>query len=467
MNKKQNFRKKGMLFFLFLIIIVQIMPQKVKADGYWPQPPDIVTPCAVVMEVNTGTVLYEKNGYEQHYPASITKVMTTMLALEYCELDEIVVFSKEAVLQNVGDSSSIWRDIGEELTMEQCLYAVMLASANECAYAVAEHVGKKLGGDYQTFIDLMNSRAKELGCTNTHFNNPNGLPDPDHWTCTYDMALIAKEAFKNENFRIITGTGRYTIPPTNKHDEETYMLNHHKMLYQYKTPEFLYEYCVGGKTGYTDAARHTLVTYTQKDGLTLVIVVMYTSSTDQFTDTTQLSDFFFDNYRALNISENETRLADNTGDRAGVLRDGISFVELNQDAYIILPTAAEFTEAEFVIDHKPDPSTIATLDYSYGGKVVGSAEIVTTGAKIENTFFEDHTPVKEDIKVVRIKPLFIFLAVFVCALVIAAVIGVKRFADNIYVIRHNIQVRQMRRNRFKRVKQLKKNGRRKKDRLFR
>ena len=124
------------------------------------------------------------------------------MALEHCELDEVVTFSDDAINYNQGDTSHIARDYGEQMTMKECLYAVMLESANECAYAVAEHVGQKLGGNYQTFIDLMNQRAKELGCTNTQFTNANGLPDPNHWTSAHDMALISAEAYKNENFRI-------------------------------------------------------------------------------------------------------------------------------------------------------------------------------------------------------------------------------------------------------------------------
>ena len=174
-------------------------PTPVKAEAYWPSMPNIEAESAIVMEINTGTVLYEKNSRDTHYPASITKILTTLLAIENSSLDETVVFSYDAVFGgNEGDTSHIARDWKEELTMEQVLYAVMLESANECAYALAEHIGEKLGGDYRTFIDLMNKRAKELGCVNTHFNNCNGLPDENHYVCAYDMALISAEAYKHD-----------------------------------------------------------------------------------------------------------------------------------------------------------------------------------------------------------------------------------------------------------------------------
>ena len=146
--------------------------------------------------------------------------MTTLLALENSDLNEVVTFSDDAI--NNTEGSGIYRDYGEQMTMEQCLYAVMLNSANECAYAVAEHVG----GTVEHFVDMMNEKAAELGCTNTHFANPHGLFDENHYTTAHDMALIAKAAYQNETFRIITGTARYTIPPTNKHDEPTDLQNH-------------------------------------------------------------------------------------------------------------------------------------------------------------------------------------------------------------------------------------------------
>ena len=198
-----------------------------KAEIYWPSGPGVQAEAAVVMEASTGTVLYEKNPHEQLYPASITKIMTTLLALEHCGLEEEVTFSYESVHNIDRNSTHIFRDVGEIMTMEQCLYAVMLGSANDCAYAVAEHAGK----GYENFIAMMNDKAASLGCVDTHFNNPHGLTEEEHYTSAYDMALISREALKNDTFRAITGTKRYTIPFTNKHpNEETPLVNHHKML---------------------------------------------------------------------------------------------------------------------------------------------------------------------------------------------------------------------------------------------
>ena len=192
---------------LSAVCLIAASPAEVKAADYWPEAPVVDSPSVILMEMNTGAVLYEKNSMEKNYPASITKILTTLIALENSELNEVVTFSDAAIDNTEG--SGIARDYGEQMSMEQCLYAVMLASANECAYAVAEHVGGTVGN----FVDMMNRKAAELGCTSTHFSNPHGLFDENHYTSAHDMALIAKAAYENETFRIIIGTARYRFRP--------------------------------------------------------------------------------------------------------------------------------------------------------------------------------------------------------------------------------------------------------------
>lgn len=354
------------------------VPVSASADeASWPEGPDIEAKSAIVIEANTGTVLYEKKADTQRYPASITKILTTLLALENASLDEVVTFSEDAVYKNEGDSSHIARDIGEEMTLEQCLYAVMLESANECAYAVAEHVG----GDYQTFIDMMNEKVAELGCTNTTFTNANGLPDENHVTTCRDMALIAQAAIQNSTFRKIISTVQYTIPVTNKHDEETYLNNHHRMINAYKGSEYLYEYCIGGKTGYTQAAGNTLVTYAEKDGMLLICVVMKTTA--PYDDTIALFDDCFENYAMYNVSDSETRYTDTGSSDNALFGETEAFAELDPDAEVILPAGADFadTEVELSYDNVTD-DVLGTLVYSYAGKQVGTADVVTTGISV-------------------------------------------------------------------------------------
>jgi len=450
-----------------LLFFITAVPTTAKANVYWPESPRILTPSAIVIEVNSGAVLYEKNSNEQNYPASITKIMTTMLALEYCELDEVVTFSADAVFKNEGNTSHIARDLGEQMTMEQCLYAVMLESANECAYAVAEHVGQKLGGDYQTFIDLMNERAKGLGCTNTHFVNANGLPDDNHYTSAKDMALIAAEAYKNEDFRIIIETRSYRIAPTNKHDEITPLNNHHAMLNYYKTDKYLYEYCTGGKTGYTDAAGSTLVTFAEKDGLSLVCVVMRTTTTEQYTETTALFDYCFQNFQAVLLAGSE---ADTTGEQKykGIMSNQRAFVDLNEDAYVTLPIAASLSDVELELITKDLPkNTLAQLKYTYGDYVVGLVDVVPSEADVEDNYFEYSKQREEEseVNIIKIKPTVIFLILFIAVIIGLLIFFGKRLYDNFYVIMHDMSVRKQRRSRFKPINK-KKKRRRRRDRMF-
>jgi D-alanyl-D-alanine carboxypeptidase len=443
-------------------------PPQVQAKNYWPKAPSVESESAILMEVNTGTVLYEKNSHDQHYPASITKIMTCLLAVENCNLDEIVVFSADAVYKNEGNTSNIARNLDEELTVEQCLYAVMLESANECAYALGEHVGEKLGGDYQTFIDLMNSRAKELGCTDTHFSNANGLPDETHVVSAYDMALISAEAYRNETFRRIAGAESYTLPKTNKCDEEYPLHNHHKMIYPYQGDYTkLYDYCTGGKTGYTNAARSTLVSYAEKDGITLVCVVLKAETPAHYTDTRTLFEFGFENFEALSIAENESALATDERQDFGLLNTNEPFVQLDNNAYIIMPKAAEFSDAAFTMDtDATEDGTVARLTYTYADRVVGSADIVKTGATVTDSYYtrNDGDLDTEDENIIWIRPRVIGLCVLAIAALVALFYGGRRLYDNFYLMRHQMEMRQHERSRFKEVR--KKKRYRRKDRMF-
>ncbi len=452
------------IMVLFCVLCAS-MSEPVAADEYWPQGPDISTPSAIVIEQQTGTVLYEKDATTAHYPASITKIMTTMLALEYCDLDEVVTFSKDAVYKNEGDTSHIARDVGEEMTMEECLYAIMLMSANECAYAVAEHVGQKLGGDYQTFIDLMNERAQELGCVNTHFNNCNGLPDDDHWTCAYDMALIAQAAYQNATFRTITGTGKYTIGPTNKHSEDTYLLNHHNMLYPYSSYDYLYDACTGGKTGYTTVANYTLVTYAEKNGLTLVCVVMDTGTPAQYKDTISLMDYCFANFTAVNLAENEDAFTGSATASVGLMNSNPSYAQFDTSTYIILPTGADLSEVSYEASSAATSRKgIASLNFYYGDHLVGSVELVQSGASVVGSIFASRTAGEEGTRTIILRPIHILLAICIVLFLVLVILICKKLSDNYYVRQHNREERRLEKERFREQKRSRYH---KKDRLFR
>ncbi len=463
-NRKKIWMKAGCIILAFAAIITS-GPVTVKAEEYWPEGPAITTPSAIVMEVNSGAVLYEKDCDTAYYPASITKILTTLLALEQCALDEIVTFSADAVYKNEGNSSHIARDLDEEMTMEHTLYGVMLESANECAYAAAEHIGAKLGGDYRTFIDLMNEKAKELGCENSHFNNANGLPDENHWTTARDMAKISVEAYKNETFRTITGTKTYQIPPTNKHENVTYLNNHHAMLHYYRTNQYLYEYCTGGKTGYTDASGSTLVTFAEKDGLALVCVVMNTDSKSQYLDTAALFEYCFQNFKSYRISDYDEGIAE--GKNTGVMNQNKSYVTFDEDACVILPITASFADAEYtLLENETEGDVVAQLQYSYADRVVGTVEIVPSNVSVQEGYFEMAKEAEEqDVNVVKIKLSTIFIAVAAVIGTVILIILLKKLYDNYYFIINDYKYKKERRERFRPIEK-KKRRRRRSDRMF-
>lgn len=197
----------------------------------WPQGPHVYANSAIVMEMNSGAILYGKKINDKHYPASITKLLTALVALENADPDDEVYFSEDSVsFLEYGDASIGMRP-GEILSMNDALYGMLLASANEVSYAIAESVGKKMGGGFETFIQKMNERCEELGCTGSHWTNANGLHDENHYTTAHDMALIGSAVYQFDKFREVTQTLNYTIPPTNLVNESRTFQQNHKMLW--------------------------------------------------------------------------------------------------------------------------------------------------------------------------------------------------------------------------------------------
>lgn len=247
--------------------------------------PQIQSEGAILMDASTGTILYSKHGNTKYYPASITKLMTALLVAEKCNLNDTVTFSKSATTNLESGAVTLGLVEGDKLTVRQCLYGLMLKSANEVANGLAEHVA----GSVKEFSALMNARAKELGCTNTNFANPNGLNNSQHYTTPHDMALIARAAFQNDIVRKVTSTLTYEIPATKKAKARSIHMGH-KMLRS--SDSRYYPGVIGGKTGYTSLAGNTLVTCAEKDGVRLIAVIMKSKAT-HYSDTKALLDYGF------------------------------------------------------------------------------------------------------------------------------------------------------------------------------
>lgn len=364
----------------------------------WPQGPQIYAESAVIMEADTGAILYNKDMDMRNFPASITKIMTALITLEHCSLDEVVTYSYYATHSIEYGSSSVGRTEGEELTVEDSLYALLLASANECGNALAEHVA----GSVEAFADLMNEKAAELGCTGTHFVNPHGLHDENHYTTAHDMALIMRAALQNDNFVRISGTGSYELPPTNKHDEVVYMKNHHYMIGPYQgITRFLDDTVIAGKTGGTSAAKNTLVTAAERGGMTLIVVTMRTARVETavplFPDTALLLDYASENFTKVNVASNETNFSvNNTGffhTGSAIFGQPESLIEINKNDYIVLPNDVPFTDAspELTFQGEEASDVIATLSYSWHGQPVGSASIQLAKSNVQEFDFDRET----------------------------------------------------------------------------
>lgn len=334
----------------------------------WPAGPQIEAQAAVLMDLNTEAILYSKNADTQLYPASITKLLTCLLGCENLDMNAQVTLSQQAAYGIEAGSSTIYGDAGEVFTVEQCLMGLMLESANEMALAIGEEVS----GSVKKFVELMNTRATQLGCKNTHFNNPNGLPDETHVTTANDMAKIAKAAWQNTRCRKFFTTDLYQIPPTNIFTETRYLLNHHKMM---AGRDYAYDGVLGGKTGYTDAAGSTLITYAKRGNMTLVAVVL-NSVNGAWSDTASLLDYGFNNFecRRVKVSKNpltkknlpsEEYILNNCGNTAPFY--------YTKNVYVTIPTGTKLrslTKKRTVLSNAVGPLRLKSK-YYFNGKMVG------------------------------------------------------------------------------------------------
>lgn len=321
-------------------------PSIVTTNGIqgWPQASDISSTAAIVMETSTNTVLYSKNADQALYPASAVKVMTCLMALENSSLDDQVTMTATGVSGVTDGGANISAQLDEVFTMEQCLYAIMVASANDIALQVAEHIS----GSVEDFVAAMNTRAQELGCTNTVFTNPTGLPDENQHTTAHDMALIMEAAMANDTFRTIAQTTSYTIPATNVSGGDRVLTNNFTMINS--SSDSYYEPCIGGKEGYTEASGSTLVCEASKNNMKLVCVVLNGASGVTDNEAIALLNYGFDNFTPLTLPDDDfNRLSGGT---------------------VIVPAG---TGADALTTEDSSSDGQITRQYYFGGTPIGTA----------------------------------------------------------------------------------------------
>ena len=282
------------LFTIVFILLISpiLLATDINTEDYNPDNISTNSPSIILMDAVSGKVLYSKNAFERRYPASTTKLMTAILTLENCKLNDKVTISHDAIYNvPVGYSHANLRE-GEVLTVEQLLNVLLVPSANDAAYALAEHVA----GSVDKFSEMMNNKAKELGCLDTHFVNPNGIHNDDHYSTAYDLSLIGQYAMQFDDIMRIAMVNQYTLPKTNKYDKEDRIFNATNGLIT-KNDEYYYPEATGLKTGYTDKSGYCIVTTAKKDDVELLAVVFGSDTIkDRYEDCINLFNYGFENY---------------------------------------------------------------------------------------------------------------------------------------------------------------------------
>ena len=258
----------------------------------------------IAMDADSAMVLYNKNMNNKVYPASTTKILTAILSIENLDLSKSVVVSKTA-LNIPWDSSSVYLKEGEVISVKDLLYCLLLNSGNDAANVLAEAVS----GDIESFVKLMNTKLKELGCANTNFVNAHGYSHNQHYTTALDMAKIFSYCIKSQTIVNIISSKTYTVEATNKTSTKRLLKNTNRLILQKEDSIHarFYKYCIGGKTGYTDEAGRTLVTFAKKDNKTIIVAVFGAGSNGsqdaRYTDAINLFEYSFNNFNKVTIAE--------------------------------------------------------------------------------------------------------------------------------------------------------------------
>jgi len=390
-------------------------------EQVWPDAPELAGEGVVLMEANTGALIYEKQSDVRMYPASTTKILTAIVVLENCSLDETVTFTEECCDLEEG-AVTIDSVPGEQMLLKDALYGLLLPSGNDCAMALALHVA----GSIDRFADMMNAKAEQIGAKDSHFVNPSGLFDAEHYTTAADLSLIAQYAFHNSTFVDIISHPTYIIEPTNKTEESRVLTNTHEMITP-TNPDYN-SHVIGGKTGYLYEAGRCLVTYGEKDGITLISVILNGSYYGIFSETQALLDFGWDHFKILNISEEERRFSYATED-AKVQIDpsdqilglnGVPFYELTSKInYAYYLDENEYAEAKEKAGILPGDQRqlYAWIEYTYAGHYLGQCHVII-----------DPNLVIHSTEFIQVLYINIWLIILIIVVVILIVIVLTRMA---------------------------------------
>lgn len=389
----KQLKRKGILA-LACVISIFSMSVCAFAKPDWPLDTGCQSEAGIVMDLDSGAVLFAQNIHVQEYPASITKLLTALVVVENASMDEQVTFSHDAVYNvESGSGNKLQLEEGDVLSVKDCLYVMLLQSSNQAANALAEHVG----GSREAFADMMNEKAASLGCRESHFVNPSGLNDPEQLTSAYDMAQIGAAVFGNPTLLEICSTTSATLPPTiNNPNGRTYSMEHKLVVTGDSSDENYYPSAVAGKTGYTSLAGQTLVTYAEQDGRRQVAVTLKSTQRTHYSDTKTILDFGFARFKNVSVAENETDYV--TGEEPVTIGDETyspSDLYLDEKAVVTLPNDAKFSDADKYLQTEIPAShpegAVGRIIYTYNDRQIGVAWVYSTKAASAPVSAEDGT----------------------------------------------------------------------------
>lgn len=423
---KHTFSRIMLVWLLFVCLISQNAFAATKAEidtlaahipeGF-PEAPEIASEAAILVDVASGTIIYAKNATRSMYPASTTKLMTAYLTLKNCKLDEVVTYSSKAVLSLEPGSSHIGLKVGESLTVEDSLYGLLLPSANEVANGLAEHIS----GSISSFAGLMNETAVQLGCVNTEFANANGLHDPNHMTCAYDLYRIMDACIKQNDFVRIASATAYVRQADSLLDKEIPMGTTNQFL---KKDSDVYDPTViCGKTGWTAEAGRCLVTYAKRGEMDLICVVMNSENPNQYSDTELLLNYAERNFESVRPYEQDTQMNTDVlraDTPLGLSEDTVSLMELDASSRILLPDTVSFSDLTRTFDSSEDGSR--TITYKLEGYPLGKVSLIRQNEDTSQTGLWNATrstaSLLSQIDITRLTVINVWLAAAIAAAVI-------------------------------------------------
>lgn len=398
-----KFKKSLVIIFMLISILHTSMCYALTEQ------PEISADAAILIDSSSEKVLYSKNENQKMYPASTTKILTAILTIENCNLNDVVTVPYEAISSITSGYSVAALQAGEQLTVEQLLQVMLVHSANDAANVLAFHVS----GSIENFAELMNNKVSELGLTNTHFTNPSGMHDENHYTTAYDLAIIMKYCMKNDTFRSLSSLKYCTIPATNKYDVRVFNTTNELLIYDNRdvSSNYYYKYAIAGKTGYTTQAKNCLVSVAKKENLELICVVLsagiYPNNVSaKFVDTKSIFDYGYNNYTIKKLREKDaiaTQIEIGNGTKE----------TRNLDLLISDDLSALVTQDEFDTEFEPQIELQDNLFAPIAqGQVVGKITYTIDGIQYSSNLLASHSVEQSGFITIVVQIILVILILF-------------------------------------------------------